>query len=1146
MAHQHVVTSYMEHGYCLNWEKPLLFLHVGSDIITGISYYSIPIAMFYFAYRRRDLPFFKIFIMFAVFIISCGTTHFFGAYTMYRPEYWIEGYVKAFTALISAITAIIFIPRIPDAIAFPSLMNSMEEVKKLNSELGSKNAELRKAHFSIENVNDAIYWISEAGRILHVNETACKTLGYKADEMLGFTVVNLDPYFPFESWPNHWNELKEKGTLTFETLHRTKNGGILEVEVTANYISYEGEQFNCAIARDITLRKSVEKERQAKERRMASLYNISQYPFTGEQEFLDHALNEVIDLTNSKFGYIYFYNEENRQFILNTWSHEVMNSCSVVTQQTIYDLDNTGIWGEAVRQRKPIMLNNFQEHHPLKKGYPEGHVAILSFLTVPIIIEDAIVAVVGVANKQTDYTETDVMQLTLFMDSVWMITMRKRAEAALRVSESKHRRLAHEQQLILNCSSVGIALLKNRKVQWANPAFDLMFGYEAGSSIDMDTAELYFDKESYLAVGIKAYPAIQSGSTYSQDVMMKKKDGSEIWCNLVGQAVSVGNPEEGSIWVLIDISERKRAEEMIEKRLVTLTQPIESGVITFEELFNINDLQRLQDEFAKATGVASLIIYPDGTSITAPSNFTRLCSDIIRTSEKGCANCRTSDAAIGRFNPEGPIIQPCLSGGLWDAGAAIVVNKQHIASWLIGQVRDETQTEDNMRAYAREINVDQTLFMEAFLEVPSMTREHFDQIAQVLFTLANQLSTTAYQNILQARFINERKRAEEVKSQLEEQLQQTQKMESVGRLAGGVAHDFNNMLGVILGHASLALMETDQSHPLFANLEEIRKAAERSADLTRQLLAFARKQTIAPKVLDLNETVNGMLKMLQRLIGEDIHLVWQPADKLWPVKADPSQIDQILANLCVNASDSISDIGKISIETANCSIDENYTSSHAEALPGEYVSLAVSDDGSGIDKETMLHIFEPFFTTKDAGDGTGLGLATVFGAVKQNNGFINVYSEPGMGTTFTIYLPRHFGNTEQTQTEVSLLPRGQETILLVEDELSILKMASLLLTKQGYNVLQANSPGEAIRLTEEHVGEIHLLMTDVVMPEMNGRDLAQALQNLYPQLKCLYMSGYTADVIAHHGVLNEGVHFIQKPFSLPDLATKVQEVLYGR
>jgi PAS domain S-box-containing protein len=380
---------------------------------------------------------------------------------------------------------------------------------------------------------------------------------------------------------------------------------------------------------------------------------------------------------------------------------------------------------------------------------------------------------------------------------------------------------------------------------------------------------------------------------------------------------------------------------------------------------------------------------------------------------------------------------------------------------------------------------------------------------------------------------------------LSAQLQQAQKMEAVGRLAGGVAHDFNNMLSVIIGHANLALIGLDPVQPLHANLDEILKAAERSADLTRQLLAFARKQTIAPKVLDLNETVTGMFKMLKRLIGVAIELNWQPGNDLWTVKMDPSQIDQILTNLCINASDSIAGVGKITIETGNNVVDEGYCAHNPGFVPGEYVRLTVGDNGCGMDKKTLAHIFEPFFTTKAVGMGTGLGLSTVYGAVKQNNGFINVYSEPGLGTTFAIYLPRFMDKSAQAPTDsvTASAQRGQETILLVEDEPSILNVVTMLLTRQGYTVLAANAPDEAIRLAGEHIGEISLLMTDVVMPGMNGRDLAEKLLSLNPRLQCLYMSGYTADIIAHHCVLDGKVHFIQKPFTMTDLAAKVREVL---
>ena len=383
---------------------------------------------------------------------------------------------------------------------------------------------------------------------------------------------------------------------------------------------------------------------------------------------------------------------------------------------------------------------------------------------------------------------------------------------------------------------------------------------------------------------------------------------------------------------------------------------------------------------------------------------------------------------------------------------------------------------------------------------------------------------------------------------LESQLQQAQKLESVGRLAGGVAHDFNNMLSVIIGHAELAMGRLGPDQPLFADLMEIRKAAGHSAELTQQLLAFARKQTVAPRVLDLNGTVEGMLRMLRRLIGEDIDLRWLPGTKVWPVKVDPSQVDQVLANLCINARDAIAADGRITIETGVATFDDAYCADHPGFVKGDFVMLVVSDNGHGMDRETLSRIFEPFFTSKEIGQGTGLGLATIYGIVKQNNGFVNVYSEPGSGTTFKIYLPRHMAETAGPLKEASSAPpgRGSETILLVEDEPSILNMAKTLLESFGYRVLPAPTPTDAIRQAEEFAAEIHLLIADVVMPGMNGRDLAENLTSRYPGLKHLFMSGYTANVIAHHGVLDEGVNFIQKPFSVQGLATKVREVLDGK
>jgi signal transduction histidine kinase/CheY-like chemotaxis protein len=391
-----------------------------------------------------------------------------------------------------------------------------------------------------------------------------------------------------------------------------------------------------------------------------------------------------------------------------------------------------------------------------------------------------------------------------------------------------------------------------------------------------------------------------------------------------------------------------------------------------------------------------------------------------------------------------------------------------------------------------------------------------------------------------------RKQFESDREHLQMQLEKAHRLESVGRLAGGIAHDFNNMLSIILGHTEVALDQAGTMEPLASDLKEIQKAAERSADLTRQLLAFARKQPITPQVLNLNGTVEGMLKMLRRLIGEDIELSLVPGECLWDVKIDPSQVDQILANLCINSRDAIAGVGEIVITTSNATLEqENENSFLDDALPGDYVLMELRDSGCGMEPDALTKIFEPFFTTKGVGHGTGLGLSTVYGVVKQNYGYITVHSVVGYGTTFKIYLPRYFDKGDRVQSENpdTQIDCGYETILLVEDEPAILGMTARTLRKLGYSVLTASSPSIAVHLSEEHEGEIHLVVTDIIMPEMNGRDLVKNLLLTRPSLKCLYMSGYTADVIARRGILLPGMNFMQKPFSRQGLAGAVRKAL---
>ncbi len=695
-----------------------------------------------------------------------------------------------------------------------------------------------------------------------------------------------------------------------------------------------------------------QKDRQAMEAvfrlnatRQAGLLELSRMSAGSEKELTDFALDKAIELTGSTIGYLAFTSSDETMLRLHSYSNTAMQECTIKNKPVKCLVGETGLWGEAVRQGRPVITNDYEAENPLKKGFPAGHVPIHRHMNLPLFDGERIVLVAGVGNKADPYGNEDVEQLTLLMDGLWKILKANRAEKALSESEARHR------FLVQNSSDVILTVDHRAIIRYISPSIERIAGY----------------------------------------------------------------------------------------------RPAELEESKFFEKIHPDDLPHIRQQF---------------------DTFFQTANAMIR--------------AEYRYEHK---------NGTWLDFEADAINllKDKDAGGVLVNLRD----------------------------------------------------------------ISDRKRNEEEKNRLQEQLIQAQRIESIGRLAGGVAHDFNNMLSIILGRAELALMNLSPADPLYQDLSEIKAVGDRSANLTRQLLAFARKQTIAPKILNLNDTIESMLKMLRRLIGEDIDLIWKPSANLWKVKMDPSQIDQILTNLIVNARDAIKTVGKVIIETANTEFDEGYCAIHSDCTPGEYVQLSVSDDGEGMGHEMLTNIFEPFFTTKGLGKSTGLGLSTIYGIIKQNNGFINVYSEPGHGSVFKIYIPHcrlegvvEPATTSETNGQVNL-PTGTETVLLVEDELEILELARIILKKLGYNLLIAGMPSEALRIAGEYKGEIHLLITDVVMPAMNGRDLAQQLKVRYPLIKCLFMSGYTADVIAHHGILEEDVYFIQKPFSLYAFAGKIREVLGG-
>jgi PAS domain S-box-containing protein len=779
------------------------------------------------------------------------------------------------------------------------------------------------------------------------------------------------------------------------------------------------------------------------------------------------------------------------------------------------------------------------------------------------------------------------------------ITERKRIEETLRENEEKYRLIAE------NMADVISVMDMNLRFTYISPSIVRLRGLSVEDAMketidqiltpeSLKVALAAFEEEIIIEVSGKADPA----RIRILELEEYRKDGSTIWVeSSLSYLRGKDNKPLGMLATTRDISDRKRAEADLKKseeKYRTIIENMEDSYnevdlkgnfILFnesmrrmsgyerEELLGMNYRQYADEENTQKLyriynqvyrtgepvknfewqiirkdgdrrdieGSVSLIRNTQGRpvgfrSITRDSTDRKRAEKILRESEKRYRSViENIQDVFYRSDAEGRLLMGSPSGVKMFGYDSIdeMIGLPLDSFWpdplKRQQFLDQIRVKGNVRDFETVLKrKDGSTFNASFT-----THFYYDDNGKFLGTEGLIIDIT------------ERVRAEAEKKKLEEQFRQAQKMEAIGQLAGGVAHDFNNMLNIIQGYSQLALMKTEPSSPLKTDLQEIMNATKRSTDLVRQLLAFARKQTIAPKALDLNDTVAGMLNMLRKLIGEDIDLIWIPAANLWPVKMDPTQIDQILANLAVNARDSISGVGKISIETGKAEFNEAYCAQYTDFIPGRYVMLAVTDNGCGIDKETCEKIFEPFFTTKEIGKGTGMGLATVYGIVKQNNGFVKVYSEPGKGTTLKIYLPRH--EEEETKRDESHRQaghlQGTETVLLVEDNEALLRMAKIMLEGLGYTVLAAGSTDEAVKLAEQYEREVHLLVTDVVMPEMSGLDLQKRLCTLRPDMKYLFMSGYTANVIAHRGILDEGVHFLQKPFSMNDLAAKVREAL---
>ena len=763
------------------------------------------------------------------------------------------------------------------------------------------------------------------------------------------------------------------------------------------------------------------------------------------------------------------------------------------------------------------------------------------------------------------------------------------AEETLREAEARYRNLVEE-------SFDGIFIQKGPKITFANSRLHEMLGYEKGEMEGMDHWLIYHP--DYQDLTRERARARMRGEEIPShyEVKLRRKDGSTFSGEINARATIVEGEPGIQVWVK-DISKRKKAEEALRASEEHFRQffenaPLYCYMVSREGIIlNVNKtaLATLGYQKEELVGKPVATIYPPEYHQKMNENF-----------ETWKKTGRLDEVEMEIVTKKGDRRTVLLTADAVKDGDGRVFHSISVQRDITLRKKAEESLKDSERRYRQLFeNVPVGLYrtsrdgeileanpalvqMLGFPDLKSLKavkalgtyvnpedrirwREIMDRdgivqnfqkqlrrrdgsilwVEENAKTFSNSRGEQYYEGTLKD--ITGRKRAEEEKAALQEQLRQSQKMEAIGQLAGGVAHDFNNLLTVIKGYSQLSLVDLKENDPLKPNIEEIKRAADRAADLTRQLLAFGRRQMMEMRVLDLNTLLRNLEKMLRRLIGEDISLITHFSKDLGKVKADPGQIEQVILNLVVNARDAMPNGGTLLIEIANVELDEAYAKKHTYVTPGRYVMLSVGDTGVGMAPEVRDRIFEPFFTTKEKGKGTGLGLSTVYGIVKQSGGNIWVYSEPGQGTTFKIYLPR-VDEPLNGLKENGLrgeVPGGNETVLIIEDEEAVRKVASRILKKRGYRVLEASRGDEAIRLYEESKEKIHLVLTDVVLPGMSGPQLIGKLRGIKDDFKVLYMSGYTDDMVVLNGALGKGANFIQKPFTFNLLSRKVREVLDG-
>ena len=966
-----------------------------------------------------------------------------------------------------------------------------------------------------ETASDAIISIDESSNILFVNNAAEKIFGHTTAEMTGRKLTMLIPDYLRHLPTEGLNRYKETGkkhisdSVEMPGLH--KDGREIPLELSFGEYAREGQRVFTGVVRDITERKRTEAERQIISeiiQGVSSTHNLDEL-----LQLIHVAISRVLCAENC---FVALYDKEKAhlemEFFVDKYD-EAPPPQKIGKSRTSY-VFQTG---------KPILMTEKVFRRLASSWDIEQRGTVpASWLGVPLLTPSEVVGVLVVQSYEDEnaYSERDLEFLSSVGGQVALAIERKRAEGNLHVMNETLGALINDSALAI------VALDLNNNITLWNQAAERIFGWSAsevlGRPIPTLTAEM---REKTLQLLERVYKGeVLTG----YEMTRSRKDGMPVEVRISFSLLRDANgTARGTMAVLEDITERKRMDaalkEANQRALHEYERLLERIAALAQSLGTSRDLStvyRALKDFSLASTPCNGMFISHYHALRSVRTAEYAWSDGAEIDHTSLPPLPINDSPHSRAVATGQII---ISDDYQSSIARVpVVN--------VGDPGDASIPQSTlivpMAVMGRVIGA---------IELQSPEPSVFRHEHATAMRMAANLAAVAIENV----------RLIEQEHENEEQLRQSQKMQAVGMLAGGVAHDFNNLLVAINGYSDLTLRKLMKGDPLRRNLEEIKKAGERAAALTRQLLTFSRKQVMQPKVLCLNDVVSDMNKMLRRVIGEDIELNTVLDPKLGYIKADPNMLEQVVLNLAVNSRDAMPDGGRLTVETSNIYLDDNYASHHVGISPGSYVMLSVSDNGAGMDANTQGRIFEPFFTTKDVGRGTGLGLSTVYGVVKQSGGNIWVYSEVGQGTIFKVYLPRvdeHIKEITQDTDSLSL-PVGSEKILLVEDDALVRNVAREIIASQGYTVLEASNMADALRHCAENA-DIALLLSDVVMPKVNGKELSEKLTKLLPGMRVLFMSGYSETVI-HNGVLDEGVNFIQKPFTPIALLRKLREVLDG-